>query len=129
MFDPRLTEEYCGLAGMPWSDQDASGELAAMAIGASLWGGFNQTGEFGSGITKPGQIGRQYGYVNLHLAAGEPVFDKARAIGLQVTNWQDVILVNMLGKRFYDETGRQYTANNYDDGQALRAVTGATPRT
>ncbi len=29
MFDPRLTEEYCGLAGMPWSDQDASGELAA----------------------------------------------------------------------------------------------------
>src|SRR3984885_16029629 len=32
MFDPRLTEEYCGLAGMPWSDQDASGELAAMNI-------------------------------------------------------------------------------------------------
>src|SRR6202043_3722869 len=30
MFDPRLTEEYCGLAGMPWSDQDASGEIAAM---------------------------------------------------------------------------------------------------
>ncbi len=47
MFDPRLTEEYCGLAGMPWSDQDASGELAAMAIGASLWGFFNQTSEVG----------------------------------------------------------------------------------
>ena len=47
MFDPRLTEEYCGLAGMPWSDQDASGELAAMAVGASLWGLYNQTGEFG----------------------------------------------------------------------------------
>ena len=29
MFDPRLTEEYCGLAGMPYSDQDASGEIAA----------------------------------------------------------------------------------------------------
>src|ERR1019366_1770509 len=41
MFDPRLTEEYCGLAGMPWSDQDASGELASMAIGASLWGLYN----------------------------------------------------------------------------------------
>ena len=50
MFDPRLTEEYCGVAGMPWSDQDASGELAAMAIGASLWGLSNQTGEFGSDI-------------------------------------------------------------------------------
>ena len=48
MFDPRLTEEYCGLAGMPWSDQDASGEIAGMAVGASLWGLSNQTAEFGS---------------------------------------------------------------------------------
>ena len=54
MFDPRLTEEYCGLAGMPWSDQDASGELAAMAIGASLWGLTNFAGEYGTGVTKPG---------------------------------------------------------------------------
>ena len=38
IFDPRLTEEYCGLSGMPWSNQDASGELAGMAVGASLWG-------------------------------------------------------------------------------------------
>ena len=53
MFDPRLTEEYCGLAGMPWSDQDASGEIAGMAIGASLWGLYNQTGEFGYSVTKP----------------------------------------------------------------------------
>src|SRR5664279_1408645 len=41
MFDPRLTEEYCGLSGMPWSDQDASGELAGIAIGATLWGPYN----------------------------------------------------------------------------------------
>ena len=52
MFDPRLTEEYCGLGGMPWSDQDASGEIAAMAVGASLWGLYNQTGEFGIRLTK-----------------------------------------------------------------------------
>ena len=62
MFDPRLTEEYCGLAGMPWSDQDASGEIAAMAIGASLVGIYNQAGEFGYNITKPAAIGCQYGY-------------------------------------------------------------------
>ena len=31
-----------------------------------------------------------------------------------MANWQDVILVNMLGKRFYDETGGQYIANNYN---------------
>jgi succinate dehydrogenase/fumarate reductase flavoprotein subunit len=114
MFDPRLTEEYCGLAGMPWSDQDASGELAAMAIGASLWGFFNQTGEFGANVTKPGAIGCQYNYRNLQWMPGSAVFDRARASGLKVADWQDVILVNMLGKRFYDETGGQYIANNYN---------------
>jgi len=113
MFDPRLTEEYCGLAGMPWSDQDASGELAAMDIGASLWGAFNYTGEFGSGITKPGAIGCQYGYVNVRWHPGSEVFDKARAIGLPVKDWQDVILVNMLGKRFYDETAGHFNYNTY----------------
>jgi succinate dehydrogenase/fumarate reductase flavoprotein subunit len=113
MFDPRLTEEYCGLAGMPWSDQDASGEIAAMAVGASLWGLFNFTGEFGSGITKPGAIGCQYGYVNVRWYPGSEVFDKARAIGLKVADWQDVILVNMLGKRFYDETAGHFPYNTF----------------
>ncbi|MCC6889449.1 MAG: FAD-dependent oxidoreductase [Hyphomicrobiales bacterium] len=113
MFDPRLTEEYCGLAGMPYSDQDGSGEIAAMAIGASLWGLTNQSLEHGSTLTKPGQIGTQYGYVNLRWFPGSPVFDKARATGLRVTDWQNVITVNMLGQRFYDETGRQFTANAF----------------
>ena len=113
MFDPRLTEEYCGLAGMPWSDQDASGEIAAMAIGAALWGLFNYTGEFGSAITKPGAIGCQYGYVNVRWYPGSEVFDKARASGLPVKDWQDVILVNMLGKRFYDETAGHFKYNTY----------------
>jgi succinate dehydrogenase/fumarate reductase flavoprotein subunit len=113
MFDPRLTEEYCGVAGMPWSEQDASGELAGMAIGASLWGLFNYTGEFGYGITKAGTIGGQYGYVNLRWFPGSEVFDKARATGLPVRDWQNVVLVNMIGKRFYDETGKQFTSNSY----------------
>jgi FAD binding domain len=113
MFDPRLTEEYCGLAGMPYSEQDASGEIAAMGVGASLWGLYNQTAETGSSLTKPGQIGTQYGYVNLRWMPGSPMFSKARATGLRVTDWQNVITVNMLGKRFYDETGRQFTANAY----------------
>ena len=130
MFDPRLTEEYCGLAGMPWSDQDASGEIAAMAVGASLWGLFNHTGEFGSGITKPGSIGCS---VRLRQSdagmPGSPVFDKARAIGLRVKDWQDVILVNMLGKRFYDETGRHFTSNNYDSVEPYVPSIIATPRT
>ena len=113
MADPRLTGEYCGLAGMPWSDQDASGEIAAMAVGASLWGMYNQTGEFGYKVTKPGTIGNQYGYRNLQWMPGSTVFDRAGAIGLRVRDWQDVITVNMLGDRFYDETGPAFTTNNY----------------
>ncbi len=112
MFDPRLTEEYCGLAGMPWTDQDASGELAAMAIGASLWGLYNQVGEFGPPIAKPGTIGCQYNYANLQWFPGSAVFKLARATGLRVANWQDAILVNMIGKRFYDETAGQFQANS-----------------
>lgn len=114
MFDVRLTEEYCGLAGMPWSDQDASGEIAAMEIGAALWGVYNQMGEFGYSITKPAAIGCQYGYQNLRWRPGSRVFPLARAIGLPVADWQDVITVNMLGNRFYDETGRAFTTNNYN---------------
>jgi hypothetical protein len=113
MFDPRLTDEYCGLAGMPWSNQDASGELAAMAIGASLWGAANQTGEFGETLTKPGLIGTQYGYRNLRWMPGSEVFAKVGATGLPVGDWQNVVLVNLLGKRFYDETAGNYTSNSY----------------
>ena len=112
MFNPNLTEEYCGVAGTPWSYQDASGELSAMAVGASLWGLANQTGEFGSALTKAGLIGTRYGYVNLTWQPGSAVFDRAGAIGLRVKDWQDVILVNMIGARFYDETGAQYGSNN-----------------
>jgi hypothetical protein len=118
MFDPRLTEEYCALGGMPWSNQDASGELAAMAIGASLWGLYNQTGEFGSVLAKPQFIGCQYGYLPFSMQMiswmpGSPVFAKARATGLRVADWQDLILVNMQGSRFYDETQGGFTSNNF----------------
>ena len=113
MFDPRLTEEYCGLAGMPWSDQDASGEIAAMAIGASLWGLFNHTGEFGTGITKPGAIGCQYGYVNVRWRPGSEVFDKARAIGLKVRGLAGCHPGQHAGNRFYDKTGGHFNYNTY----------------
>ena len=49
MFDPRLTEVY-QVGGEPYTYQDASGELAAMAIGASLWGLGNQMLENGATI-------------------------------------------------------------------------------
>ena len=116
MFDPRLTEEYCGLAGMPWSDQDASGELAAMAIGASLWGLLQPDRRIRLPTSpSPEFIGCQYNYLNLQLDARQPGFrqgtrDAACACRIGRTS----SCVNMLGRRFYDETGGQYTANNYN---------------
>src|ERR1700680_1276483 len=113
IFDPRLTEEY-QVAGEPYSFQDASGEIAAMTIGASLWGAFNQSGEFGQNVTKPGKIGCQYGYVSLTWQPDSPIFSQARASGLFVKDYQDAILVNTAGLRFYDETQGQFPANNYN---------------
>ncbi len=51
MFDPRLTEEY-QTAGEPYSAQTADGELAAMKLGAALWGTASQTMEAGAWISK-----------------------------------------------------------------------------
>jgi len=113
IFDPRLTEEY-STAGEPFSPQDASGEIAAMAIGASLWGAYNQSAELGLVISKAGQIGCRFGYGPLMWQPGSPVFHLARATGLRVADWQDVILVNQAGARFYDETALQYVANSYE---------------
>jgi len=111
IFDPRLTEEYCGVAGEPHSFQDASGEIAAMAVGASLWGAYNQVGEFGYNITKAGSIGCRYGYRALKWLPGSAYFQEAGASGLTVADWQNVILVNQAGLRFYDETVDQYKSN------------------
>jgi succinate dehydrogenase/fumarate reductase flavoprotein subunit len=113
IFDPRLTEEYQAM-GEAYSYRDASGELAGMAIGASLWGAYNQTGEFGEALSKAGRIGSREGYANLAWMPASPVFSRAGSTGLLVRDWQDVILVNQAGLRFYDETKGQYpTANNY----------------
>ena len=103
IFDPRLTEEY-QVAGEPYSYQSADGELAALAIGASLYATANQTNEFGRSIVKPGHIGCRYGYDHLKWSPESPYFSLAGASGLTVMDWQDVILVNRVGRRFHDET-------------------------
>ncbi len=102
IFDPRLTEEF-QVAGEPYSYQDASGELAAMAIGASLWGTANQTFERNGAMRKRGRIGAQYTYTNFGPAS--PIFPLCRATGLRLDDWRFVICVNQVGRRFYDETG------------------------
>ncbi len=111
LFDPRLTEEY-QVAGEPWSRQTADSEMLAMDVGASLWATGNQANERGRGVTKTRYIGCRYGYRNLQWSPDSPMFPLAGASGLRVTDWQNVILVNQVGRRFWDETQTGYDFSN-----------------
>ena len=129
MFDPRLTP-VLQVGGEPYSYQDASGELAAMAVGASLWGLVNQTLENGATMRTQRALATKYNYVPWKVES--PIFPLVRATGFNVKDWQDVILVNQVGKRFYDETkgdvphgnnGGQvtpYTPNDYRNAEKVK---------
>jgi succinate dehydrogenase/fumarate reductase flavoprotein subunit len=109
MFDPRLTAVLT-VAGEPYTYQDASGELAAMEIGASLWGLVNQTLENGDNIRTQRVLATKWNYMCWELEF--PLFPLVRATGLAVKDWHDLILVNQVGKRFYDETKGDYPHGN-----------------
>src|ERR1700722_2572861 len=111
MFDPRLTEEY-QTAGEPWTRQNADGELLAMALGASLWATSNIANEYGRAITKTIHIGCRYGYQNLKWDPKSPMFGRAGATGLSVEDFQDLILVNQIGQRFWNEVDGSYNFLN-----------------
>jgi succinate dehydrogenase/fumarate reductase flavoprotein subunit len=129
MFDPRLTP-VIQVGGEPYSYQDASGELAAMAIGASLWGLANQTLENGATMRTQRALATKYNYTTWKLES--PIFPLVKATGFNVKDWQDLILVNQVGKRFYDETkgdvphgnlGGQvtpYTPNDYRNAENVK---------
>ena len=107
IFDPRLTEEY-QQACMPYVHQGADGELAAMEIGASLWATANQTAEAGAAITKTRHVGCRWGYATLVYQPESPMFHLAKATGLTVADWQDVIFINQAGRRFWNEADGSY---------------------
>ena len=106
-FDPRLTEEY-QTTGEPWTKQNADGEMLAMAIGAQLWATGNQTNPRGVAITKTLHIGCRYGYRNLKWDPKSPMFKLAGASGLTVRDFQNLILVNQVGQRFWNELDEGY---------------------
>ncbi|WP_281536522.1 FAD-dependent oxidoreductase [Parasutterella excrementihominis] len=105
MFDPRLTKEF-QCAGAEWSPQDGSGELAAMAIGAALWGTCNQAMNRNGALRRGAFIGSRTGYVAWKPQS--PIWGKVKATGLFVGNWQDCIAVNQAGHRFYNEIAAAY---------------------
>ena len=129
MFDPRLTA-VLQVGGEPYTYQDASGEFAAMAVGASLWGLANQTLENGATMRTQRALATKYNYTTWKLES--PIFPLVRATGFNVKDWQDLILVNQVGKRFYDETKGDvphgnlagqvtpYTPNDYRNAENVK---------
>lgn len=102
IFDPRLTEEH-QVGGEPYSFQDASGELSAMAIGASLWATANAF-ERRRVVMKRNVIGSQYTYTQWGPESPLFPFSRARGLNIGIPGWEHVISVNQVGKRFCDET-------------------------
>lgn len=118
IFDPRLTEEYACMCE-PYAFQNGDSEIAAMQIGASLWGAANQTIDRTVRLwylEKARQIGCKY------LTSGDaelvksPIFHLLKATGLpvgtsggvvKVEAHEGVIHVNQAGKRFVDETAAE----------------------
>lgn len=100
--DPRLTEEY-QTAGEPWTGQNGDGEVLGMEIGAA----FQLSGTLANGpgpvVSKTLHIGCRWGYRNVQWEPGSPMFGLAGASGLTVKNFQDLIMVNQTGRRFWNE--------------------------
>ena len=107
MFDPRLTDEY-QTVGEPWSKQTADGERLAIEIGAALWGTSNQASGRSLAMAKTYHVGCRWGYSRLKWKPESPIFEKAGASGLTVNDFQDLILVNHRGNRFWNEMDDSY---------------------
>jgi succinate dehydrogenase/fumarate reductase flavoprotein subunit len=111
MFDVRLTEEYQA-ENNPWSKRSADGEIAAMQIGASLGATACQTTQDDNLITK-GRMGAKSNGSATNIYPTSPHFFRAKAVGLPVRDYQDVILVKENGVRFYTETAGQRSAEYF----------------
>jgi urocanate reductase len=119
MFDVRLTAEYQA-ENNDWTERTADGEIAAMEIGAALGATACQTTQDDNLINK-GRMGKRCNGSATQIYATAPHFFRAGAIGLTVTDYQDVILVKENGLRFYDETARN---QDYEYIAAALAWTG-----
>ena len=122
MIDARRGVEYDCTSGDPFCPKDASGEIAAMAIGACLGDIANQViGD--SFLTKAAMIGTQYTDSFATVQPTSPLFKLSRATGLRVYDWSNLLQVNMLGERFANEADSSTEWN----GAALASVLTVDP--
>jgi succinate dehydrogenase/fumarate reductase flavoprotein subunit len=119
MFDPRLTEEYQA-ENSEWTQRTADGEIAAMQVGAAVGATACQTTQDDNLINK-GRMAKKSNGGGTTLYESAPHFFRARAIGLEVEDYQNVILVKENGKRFYTETAH---TRDYEYYAAALAWTG-----
>jgi hypothetical protein len=119
MFDVRLTEEYQA-ENSEWTLRTADGEIAAMEIGAALGATACQTTQDDNLLTK-GRMGKKSNGGATDLYPTAPHFFRARALGLNVHDYQNVILVKENGLRFYTETAE---TRDYEYYAAALAWTG-----
>ena len=94
MFDPRLTEEYQA-ENSEWTQRTADGEIAAMQIGAAVGATACQTTQDDNLLNK-GRMGKKSNGGGTEVYPTAPHFFRARAIGLEVEDYQNVILVKEL---------------------------------
>jgi ribulose 1,5-bisphosphate synthetase/thiazole synthase len=119
MFDVRLTEEYQA-ENSEWTQRTADGEIAAMEIGAALGATACQTTQDDNLLTK-GRMGKKINGTGTDLYPTAPHFFRAKALGLLVRDYQNLILVKENGLRFYDETA---LTRDYEYYAAALAWTG-----
>jgi hypothetical protein len=119
MFDVRLTEEYQA-ENTEWTQRTADGEIAAMEIGAALGATACQTTQDDNLLNK-GRMGKKSNGSATTLYPTAPHFFRARAVGIEVEDFQNIILVKEHGLRFYKETA---DTRDYDYYAAALAWTG-----
>jgi hypothetical protein len=119
MFDVRLTEEYQA-ENSEWTQRTADGEIACMEIGAAIGATACQTTQDDNLINK-GRMGKKSNGSATELYPTAPHFHRARAVGLAVKDYQNLILVKENGLRFYTETA---DTRDYEYYAAALAWTG-----
>jgi hypothetical protein len=102
MFDPRLTDEYQH-HGQATAKANAAGEIAALQIGAALGAVGNETDTGTGQAIDKGRLAVRDNYVRGKIGPESSVFFRHRALGLDVADWQDLILVKENGQRFWNE--------------------------